>query len=212
MYPSTGLGSGPHTSTCEAVHGGLVRSPLHLQSCRSLPRAERAACGGRLHMSAKQLLQSAAAEINESVRRAHVSYDDAAAAISPPVFEYSFSPAPPRAIAVAPLTGISRGEHSSEHASTGPEGVCWVCCEGGHSFHHLIPMGCACRMPQASNPGLAGRSCSATHTFEPRLGQAARPASHTCGASSRWRCTTCAAGRPATCAGRRRQDDSSPYS
>ena len=157
-------------------------------------------------MSAKQLLQSAAAEINESVRRAHVSYDDAAAAISPPVFEYSFSPAPPRAIAVAPLTGISRGEHSSEHASTGPEGVCWVCCEGGHSFHHLIPMGCACRMPQASNPGLAGRSpgrsCSATHTFEPRLGQAARPASPTCGASSRWRCTTCAAGRPATCAGR----------
>ena len=91
-------------------------------------------------MAAKQLLQNDAGEINEWVRRAAVCHDDAAAAVLPPTFEDSFSQAPPRAIAVAPLTGISR-EHSSEqvarggvwheHSSDGPAGSCWVCCEGG---------------------------------------------------------------------------------
>ena len=179
----------------------------------SSPRSARAA---RLGMSTKQLMRSAAAEINESVRRPAVGKDEAAAAVLPPVFVDSFSPAPPRAIAVAPLTGISR-DCSPEHPSTGPAGTCWVCCEGSRSFQPLLPMGCACRTPhKASNPRVAGRSPgrsrAAAHTCKPRRGQAARPASPTCGASSRRRCTTWTAGRPAPCAGRQRQDDSSPYS
>ena len=111
----------------------------------------------------------------------------------------------------------SEPEPEPEHPSTGPAGTCWVCCEGSRSFQPLLPMGCACRTPhKASNPRVAGRSPgrsrAAAHTCKPRRGQAARPASPTCGASSRRRCTTWTAGRPAPCAGRQRQDDSSPYS
>ena len=118
----------------------------------------------RTSLSTRQLFKGAAAELNESVARATVGHDDAAAAVRPPVFAYSFSPAPPRAIAVAPLTGISR-EPSSESESTGPAGTCWVCCEGGRSFQPLIPMGCACR----GSAGLAHLHClveAALHNVE----------------------------------------------
>ena len=106
--------------------------------------------------------KSAAAALVKAVGRAAVGHDDAAAAVARPSFEDAFSPAPPRAIAAAPLTGISceRAPSSSE-----PAGSCWVCCEGGDTFHPLIPMGCACR----GSAGLAHLRClveAALHNVE----------------------------------------------